>query len=114
MEELFTHLPRIQRPPHRLKQHRDAWQPIGERAFGQGHAVMLQLLTEAVGGTAIEVFVQQDHRPYRHPQGALRDHARGGRRRHNTWDLRALTRLVVTRALDASNVGLDLDFDNVG
>ena len=73
---------------------------------------MPQLLTEAVGGTAIEVFVQQDPRPYRHAQGAFRDQPRRGRCRHHAWDLRALTRLLVALALDAPHVALNLDFNN--
>src|SRR5712692_1792583 len=77
-------------------------------------AVMPQLFTQAMGGTAIEVFVQQDPRPDRHPQRAFRDHARCWGRRHNAGDLRTLTGLLVTRALDASNMGLDLDFDDGG
>src|SRR5712691_11611448 len=67
-----------------------------------------------MGGTAIEIFVQQHHRPDRYPQWAFRDHARRWRRRHDARDLRTLTRLVVALALDASNMGLDLDFDQVG
>src|SRR6266849_5269510 len=77
-------------------------------------AVMPQLFTQAMGGTDIEVCVQQDPRPDRHPQRAFRDHARCWGRRHNAGDLRTLTGLLVTRALDASNMGLDLDFDDGG
>ena len=73
MEELFAHLPLMQGLPQRLKQHRYSVQSIRERALGYGETVMPQLLTEAVGGTAIEVFVQQHPRPYRHPQRTFGD-----------------------------------------
>src|SRR5712691_6917768 len=69
MEELFAHLPLMQGLPQWLKQPRYSLQSIRERALGQGQAVMPQLLTEAVGGTAIEVFVQQDHRHTDTPKG---------------------------------------------
>ena len=66
-----------------------------------------------MSGTAIEIFVQQHHRPHRHPQGAFRDHARGRRRRHNAWDLGTRACFLVTGPLDAPNVGLHLHFDNI-
>src|SRR5262245_30857186 len=113
MEELFTHLPLVQRGHQRLNEHRDALQPIGERALGQRQAVMPQLFTEAMRGTTIEIFVQQHHRPDRYSQRAFRDHTRRGRCCHNAFDMRAAARLVVARTLDASNMGLDLHFDDV-
>src|SRR3954464_5181996 len=73
---------------------------------------MLQLFTEAVRGTAVEVFVQQHHSPERHPQRAFWDQSRHWRCRHNARDLWALTHLLVAEALDAPYMGLDLDFDN--
>src|SRR5207245_6379719 len=42
-------------------------------------AVMPQLFTEAMRGTAIEIFVQQHPRPDRYSQRAFRDHTRRGR-----------------------------------
>src|SRR5216683_3542225 len=74
---------------------------------------MRQLLTYAVGGTAREIFVQQHHGPYGHPQGAFRDHTRGWRRRHNTWALGTPTRRLVAGPLHTSNVGLYLYFDDI-
>ena len=112
MEQLFAHLPLVQRGHHGLKQPRDAAQPIRDGALGQGEPVIPQLLTEAVGRAAIEVFVQQDPRPDRHPQWTFRDETRRWRGRNDSCDLRALTRLVVALALDATHMGLDLDFDN--
>src|SRR5713101_4189842 len=61
MEQLFAHLPRMEGLHHRLKQHCYSVQSIRERALGDGQTLMLQLLTEAVGGTTIEVFVSQYH-----------------------------------------------------
>src|ERR687896_1076819 len=74
---------------------------------------MFQLLTEAVGWAAIEVFVEQYYRPHRHSQWAFRDHARGRWRRHHAWELRTLTGFWVARALDAPNMGLHLHFDDI-
>src|SRR5262249_10467504 len=37
----------------------------------------------------------------------------GRRGRHNTWDLRTPTGLLVARALDAPHLGLDLNFDDI-
>src|SRR2546427_1830119 len=113
MEELFAHLPLVQRGHQRLNEHRDALQPIGERALGQRQAVMPQLFTEAMRGTAIEIFVQQHPRPDRYSQRAFRDHTRRGRCCHNAFAVLAAARLVVARTLDASNMGLDLHFDDV-
>jgi len=112
MEQLFAHLPRMEGLHHRLKQHRYAVQSIRERALGDGQTLMLQLLTEAVGGTTIEVFVSQYPCPDRHPQRAFWDQPRRRRRRNNACDLRAVTRLLVASALDVPPMGLDLDFDN--
>jgi hypothetical protein len=78
----------------------------------KGLAVMLPLLTEAVGGAAIEIFIQQDHRPYGHAQGAFRDQPRRWWCRHDAWNLRALTYLLVAWALDATNMGLHLGLDH--
>ena len=75
--------------------------------------MMFELLTQAVGGAAIEIFVQQHPRPHRHSQWAFWDHSRRWRRRHNTWELGAPARRLVARALDAPKVGLDLNFDDI-
>src|SRR5207244_9186835 len=90
----------------------DSAQPMLYGALGQGEPVIPQFLTEAVGRAAIEVFVQQDPRPDRHPQRTFRNETRRWRGRDDSRDLRALTRLLVALALDATNMGLDLDFDN--
>ena len=74
---------------------------------------MLKLLTSSMGRAAREVFVEQHHRPHRHPSWAFRDHSRSRRCCHNTWELGTPTRRLVTRALDAPNVGLDLHFDDI-
>src|SRR5215813_8071083 len=60
IEQLLAHLALPQRPHNRFKEGRDLPQPLGHRALGEGDAMMLQCLTEASRGTAIEVFVQQD------------------------------------------------------
>src|SRR6266436_3658995 len=112
MEQLFAHLPRMEGLHHRLKQPRYSLQSIRESALGYGQTLILQFRTEAVGGTTIEVFISQYHRPDRHPQRAFRDQPRRRRRGDNPCDLRAVTRLLVTLALDAPLMGLDLDFDN--
>ena len=114
MEALFAHLPLIQRGHHWLKQHRYFLQPIGEGALGQGDTVMLELLAEPRGGTAIEVFVEQHRGPERYPEWTFRDHARRGRRRHKAWNLRAPAHLLITTTLDAPQMGLDLHFDDGG
>src|SRR6266699_1548509 len=57
--------------------------------------------------------VEHQHRPYRHPQGAFRDHTRYWRRRHNTWALGTPTRRVVAGPVHTSNVGLYLYFDDI-
>src|SRR5215467_1091900 len=75
---------------------------------------MLELLAEPIGGTAIEVFVQQHCGPERYPQGTFRDHTWRERCRHKAWDLRAPARLVITAPLDAAKMGLDLHFNNGG
>jgi len=74
---------------------------------------MLKLLTSSMGRAAREVFVEQHHRPHRHPSWAFRDHSRSRRCCHNTWELGTPTRRLVTRALDAPNVGLDLHCDAI-
>src|SRR5437764_6855166 len=66
-----------------------------------------------MGGTAIEIFVQQYHRPYGHPQWAFRDHTRGRRGCHNTWALGTPTRRLVAGPLNTANVGLYLYFDDI-
>src|ERR687894_1339089 len=66
-----------------------------------------------MGRTAIEIFVEQHPRPHRHPERAFRDHSRHRRSRHNAWELGTPARRLVTRALDASNVGLNRNFDNI-
>src|SRR5713101_3715039 len=114
VEALFAHLSLIQLGHHRLKQHRYFLQPIGERALGQGDTVMLELLAEPIGGTAIEVFVEQHRGPERDPQWTFREHAWRGRRRHDAWDLRTSARLVIPAPLDASQMGLDLHFNDGG
>src|SRR5713226_2365237 len=75
---------------------------------------MLELLAEPIGGTAIEVFVQQHHGPERYPQRTFRDHARRGRRCHDAWNLRALACLLITATLDTSKMSLDLHFNDHG
>src|SRR5229473_4984942 len=74
---------------------------------------MLKLLTSSMGRAAREVCVEPHHRPHRHPSWAFRDHSRSRRCCHNTWELGTPTRRLVTRALDAPNVGLDLHFDDI-
>ena len=111
MEALFAHLPLIQRGHHWLTQPRYFLPPIGEGALGQGDTVMLALLAEPLGGTAIAVFVEQHRGPERYPQWAFRDHAWRGRRRHDAWDLRTSACLVMTAPLEASKMRLDLHFN---
>ncbi len=85
MEELCCPLPLVEHRHQRRQQPREALQASGDGALGQRATVRRQLLTYAVGGTARALCVQQHHRPYGHPQGALRDHTRDWRRRHHTW-----------------------------
>jgi hypothetical protein len=106
MEALCCPLPLVEHRHQRRTQHLEAWQAIGDCALGQRDTVMRQLLTSAVGGTAREICVQQHHRPYGHPQGALRDDTRYWRRRHKTWALGTPTRRVVAGPLHTSHVGL--------
>jgi hypothetical protein len=75
---------------------------------------MLELLAEPIGGTAIELFVEQHHGPKRYPQRTFRDHARRGRRCHDAGNLRALACLLLTATLDASKMRLDLHCNNGG
>src|SRR5215471_13513724 len=83
MKELFRHLPLVEHRHQWLEQYLEALEPIGEGALGQRAAMMRTLLTYAVGGAAIEVFVQQHHGPHRYAQRAFRNHARCWRYRHN-------------------------------
>src|SRR5919197_2748765 len=75
---------------------------------------MLQLLAEAIGGTAVEVFVQQHCGPERYPERTFRDHAWRGWGRYQAWNLRAPAHLVITATLDVSKMGLDLHFNDGG
>ena len=67
MAQLLPHLALTQRLHDRLEPGGDFPSPIGPGALGEGDAMMLQRLAEAGRGTTIEVFVQQDFRPPRHP-----------------------------------------------
>ena len=51
------------------------------------------------GGTAREVCVQQDHRPHRRPQWALRDHAWGGGRRDKVALYFLYLKIVIKRTV---------------
>jgi len=113
MEELCCPLPLVEHRHQRRQQPREALQARGDGALGQRATVRRQLLTYAVGGTARALCVQQHHRPYGHPQGALRDHTRDWRRRHHTWALGTPTRRVVAGPLQTSHVGLSLSFDAI-
>src|SRR5260370_14854250 len=74
---------------------------------------MRQPLTEAVGGTALAICVQHHHCPYGYPSWALRDHSRGWRGGHNTWELGTPPPRLVARPLHASNVGLHLPREDI-
>jgi hypothetical protein len=76
--------------------------------------MMLQRLPEAGSGTAIEVFVQQDFRPDRHPDRAFGNQSWHRRGRHDPWDVRTATPLVVALTLDMTDMRLDLDFNDGG
>ena len=79
IEELFAHLPLVQRGHQRLNEHRDALQPIGERTLGQRQAVMRNSSQRRCVGQpwrylSSNIIVQTDT-----PQRAFRDHTgRGG------------------------------------
>src|SRR5215510_8693325 len=74
----------------------------------------LQRLTEASRGTAIEVFVQHDFRPHRHPDRAFRNETRGRWGRHDTRERETVTPLVGALPLDTTHMRLDLDFNDGG
>src|SRR5881628_3859367 len=76
--------------------------------------MMLQRLAETGRGTAIEVFVQQDFRPHRHPDRAFGKESRCRWGRHDTRALRTATPLVVALPVDTTYMGLDLDFNDGG
>jgi hypothetical protein len=57
MEQLLAHLALPQRLHDRLKQGREFPPPLGHRALGERHPMMLQRLAEAGGGTAVEIFI---------------------------------------------------------
>ena len=114
MKELCRHLSLVEHRHQRLKHPLEALQPISDRAWGQMDTLMLQLLTSTVGGAAIEVFVQQYPRPHRHPERAFGDQPWGGWGCDEAWPLWALTPLLIALALDATHMGLNLNFDDVG
>src|SRR5215813_3716124 len=76
--------------------------------------MMLERLAKTCGGTAVEVFVQQDLRPHRHPDRAFGNKPRGRWGRHDPREMQTATPLVVALPLDMTHMRLDLDFNDGG
>jgi len=62
----------------------------------------------------VEVFVQQDFCPHRHPERAFGYQPRDRWGRDDPWELRTATPLGIALPLDTTDMGLDLDFNDGG
>src|SRR5262245_34138574 len=76
--------------------------------------MMLQRLTVASRGTAIEVFVQQDLRPHGEPERAFWEQARGWWSSHSPGEVGTATPPPVALPLDTTYRRLYLDFNDGG
>jgi hypothetical protein len=111
MEQLLPHLAGTQRLHDRLEEGREFPSPFRHRPLRERHPMMPPRLAASARRTAIEVLVEHDLRPDRHPQGAFGEQPRRRGSRHQARNLGTATPLGVALALDATPMSLALDFD---
>ena len=104
----------MQGVPHRLEQRNQLLQTIGQGSLRDGCAQSRQIHAQPVGRCGIQIFSQPHLDPYRNPQATLRQQARGRWRRNHARHTRTAAGLAIALALDPADIGLHLDFDDLG